>query len=95
MPGLNREGVARDEDLPVPDHQIGVLVLLDADPVTGAVDELLAVAGLGDDPAGHAVDVLGGDPGTGRGHRRLLCGSESVVAICAPPSMAHPSPRSG
>ena len=47
-PGSKRLGVAPDD--------VGVLVLLQADAVAGAVDEVLAVAGVGDDVAGHAVD---------------------------------------
>ena len=48
----------------VADDDVGVLVLLDADAVAGAVDEPLAVPGVGDDVAGGGVDGLrrGADP---------------------------------
>ena len=37
-----------------------------------AVDEVLAIAGVGDHLAGHAVDLLAGDPGLDRLEGRLL-----------------------
>ena len=64
MAGLERGAVARDD--------VGVFVLLDADAVAGAVDELLAPAGLGDDPAGGGVDLLARRADDGGRHRRLL-----------------------
>ena len=45
-PRLDREGVAHRQRRPVPGHQIGILVLLDPDPVPGPVDEVLPEAGL-------------------------------------------------
>ena len=42
--GLDREGVAGLQRRAVARDDVGVLVLLDADAVTGAVDELLAPA---------------------------------------------------
>ena len=47
-PGCERQVVARDH--------VRVLVGLDADAVTGAVDEPVAVAGVGDDVARRRVD---------------------------------------
>ena len=41
-------------------------MLLEADAVPGAVDELLTEAGGGDDVAGDGVDLLGTDAGTHR-----------------------------
>src|SRR4029453_3459660 len=48
--GLDREGHAGFQPLVVAGHDVGVLVLLQADPVPGAVQEQRAVAG-GDDRA--------------------------------------------
>ena len=56
--GLDREGVPGDEPVAVADHDVGVLVLLDADAVAGAVHEEVAVAGVVDDVAGRGVDRL-------------------------------------
>ena len=55
MPGSSGSRVARDD--------VRLLVRLQADAVAGAVDEVLAVAGRGDDVAGGGVDRLGGDAG--------------------------------
>ena len=79
--GLDREGVSHGQDGVVARHEIGVLVLLDPDPVPGAVDEVLAQAGLGDGGARHGVDVLGRDPGSHRVHGGLLRGEQHRVAV--------------
>src|SRR4030095_6101183 len=50
--------------------QVRVLVLLQADAVAGAVDELLAVAGLDDRVAAGGVDRGGGGGRGGRAPRR-------------------------
>ena len=50
MPGSSELGVAGDD--------VRLLVRLQADAVAGAVDEVLAVAGGGDDVAGGGVDRL-------------------------------------
>src|SRR4051812_8860306 len=47
--GLDREGVADGEPVAVAADQVGVLMLLEADAVAGAVNEVVAVAALGDD----------------------------------------------
>src|SRR5205814_452507 len=52
-------GVAGGDPLAVSGDDERVLVLLEADAVAGAVDEVGAVAAVGDDAAGHGVDVLG------------------------------------
>ncbi len=70
--GLHRKGVPLDQYRVVPGHQVRVLVLLDADAVPGAVDEVLPQPGVGDDPTRHRVDVRSGGPGPHRPHRRLL-----------------------
>ena len=64
MPGGERPLVALDD--------VRVLVLLHADAVAGAVDEVLAVPGVGDDPPADPVDVLARRADGGRGHAGLL-----------------------
>src|SRR6185437_9630919 len=61
---LERDRVALDD--------VRVLVRLKADTVAGAVDEPLAVAGVGDDPARRPVDALGGDAGLDADGGRFL-----------------------
>ena len=56
---LHREGMAGPQELGVSRHQVGVLVLLDADSVARSVDEQVAESGLLDDRPGHPVDMLG------------------------------------
>src|SRR6185436_16322748 len=63
-PRLQRPGVAADD--------VGLLVDVHADAVPGAVDEPLPQPGLGDHPAGDAVDLLGRDAGPHARHRLLL-----------------------
>ena len=63
---LDAERVTRRERAVVALDDVRVLVLLHADAVTGAVHEVLAVAGVGDDLAGGAVDVLAGRADRGR-----------------------------
>ena len=55
---LHRESVAGDERCRVPGHDVGVLVLLDPDPVSYAVNEALAVPGRGDQLPPGTVDLL-------------------------------------
>ncbi len=66
-------------------------MLLDPDPVPGAVDEVLAQPGLGDDGPCHGVDVLGGDPGSHRVHGGLLRGQEHRVGVRAPRPPGSPT----
>ena len=73
MTGRQRGAVARDD--------VGVLVLLDADAVTGAMDELLAPARVGDDPAGGGVDLLARGADDGGRHRGLLRLEEHGVGL--------------
>ncbi len=70
-----------DQRLAVAPHQVGVLVLVEADPVAGAVDEGVAVAPFGDELAGHGVDVLAGGAHLGCGDRRGLGLLEHVVEV--------------
>ena len=56
MPGSMEKAWPATSGLRLPGDDVGVLVLLDADAVAGAVDEPLAVAGVGDDVAGGGVD---------------------------------------
>ena len=60
--GLDAEGVARLQRQAVALDHVRVLVLLHADAVAGAVDEVLAVAGGGDDPPGDASTSSHGVP---------------------------------
>ena len=53
-------------------HDVGVLVLLDADAVARAVEELLAVARVGDDHPRGGIDVLARGADRGGGDRRGL-----------------------
>src|SRR5580658_10307374 len=73
------EGHARLEHLAVAGHDVRVLVYLQADPVTGAVEERLAVAGLGDRLAGGRVYRLGGDARPDGGACRLLGALQDLV----------------
>ena len=58
MPGSTLNAWPGSSGSVLPDDDVGVLVLLHADAVARAMDELLAEAGRGDDVAGGAVDVL-------------------------------------
>src|SRR3954469_23801282 len=62
-PGLDREAHARLDRPGLALDHVRRLVRGLADAVPDAVDEVLAVAGVGDDLAGGAVDLLAGDPG--------------------------------
>src|SRR5271165_1539928 len=73
MPGLERLRVSRDE--------IGVLVLLDADPVTGPMEEVLSESCVVDDLSGHPIDVLGRDTCSGSRHRCRLSRREHLVTL--------------
>src|SRR5690606_24613481 len=61
--GLDGEGEAGLQRFSVAGDDVRVLVAFDADAVAGAVDEVVAVAGLGDDVAGGGVDRLARDAG--------------------------------
>ena len=74
-PGDQRQGVAGDD--------VGILVLLEADAVAGAVDERVAVAARGDDRPGRPVDRLAGRPRPGRRHSGGLGPLEQVVQSSA------------
>src|SRR3546814_7341957 len=56
-------------------------VLLDADAVAGAVDELLAPTGVGDDAAGRCVDGFARGPDRGRGDCGLLGAEQHGVGL--------------
>ena len=62
-------------------HQIGVLVLLEADAVPGAVHEVRPVATLVDDAAGNGVDVLARGTHRGRAHGFGLSALEDGVEV--------------
>ena len=72
MPGSIEKAWPGSSGVRVAGDDVRVLVLLDADAVAGAVDELLAPAGLGDDPPGRGVDLLARRADDRRGHRGLL-----------------------
>ena len=73
MAGREQQVVAFDD--------VRVLVRLDADAVAGAVDELLAVSGSGDDRPGRGVDVFAGRADGRRLDRRGLGREEHVVRV--------------
>src|SRR6266511_4231875 len=79
--GLDRERHARLQRLPVAGHDIGVLMLVQADAVAGPVDEVLAVARGGDHVAAGGVDRLGGDAGPDRGAAGELGGVQHRVRL--------------
>ena len=70
--GLDREAHARHQRLLLALDHVRRLVGGDADAVAGPVDELLAVPGLGDQPARGPVDLLAGDAGPDRVDPGLL-----------------------
>ena len=71
-PRLHRERHARLEHLAVAGHDVRVLVRLQPDPVTGPVEERLAVPGRGDRLARGRVDRLRRHPRPDRGASGLL-----------------------
>src|SRR5690606_24389032 len=77
--GFDGEAHARHERLLLALDHVGRLVRGDADAVPGAVDEVLAVAGVGDDRAGRPVDVLAGGAGAHGAESGLLGGAYEVV----------------
>ena len=78
MPGSTENACPGVERLAVAADDVGVFVLLDADAVAGAMDEVRAVAAVGDDAAGDAVDVLA-RRADGRGVDRGRCASCSTA----------------
>src|SRR5690606_11638438 len=77
--GFDGEAHARHERLLLGVDHVGRLVRGDADAVPGAVDEVLPVAGVGDDRAGRPVDVLAGGAGAHGVESGLLGGAHEVV----------------
>src|SRR5205085_168539 len=75
------EGMARSERLAVAAHDVGVLVLLEPDPMTGAVHEPLAIAAVADELAGYTVDVLARRAHHRRGNGRRLRLLEHAVQL--------------
>src|SRR5436190_20542995 len=80
-PGLHGEAHPRHERLLLPLDHVGRFVSGDADAVTRAVDELLAVAGLGDHPTGGAVDLLARHPRPDRRDAGLLGQAHDLVHL--------------
>src|SRR4051794_4759078 len=68
-PGLDAERRADRERLVVARDEVRLLVPLEADPVAGSVDELLAVPLAVDDVAGRPIDCFGRDAGDDRSRR--------------------------
>ncbi len=81
MPGSMLNAWPTSSGSELPSHDVGILVGLQADAVTGSVDEVLAVPGLGDDSAGGAVDLLARCSHHGRRDRRLLRLEEHRVGV--------------
>ena len=79
--GLDAEGVAVGERALVALDDVRVLVLLHADPVAGAMHEVLAVSGVGDDRPRRAIDVLARRADHRRRDRRLLRGVQHGVRL--------------
>ena len=65
-PGFHAERVPGHQWRRVAGDDVGILVGLGADAVTGAVHEVLAVAGVGDDHPRRPVDVLARHADDGR-----------------------------
>src|SRR4051812_44513286 len=79
--GLDREAHAGlDRAVLALDH-VRRLVGRETDAVAGAVDESLAVAGIGDHTPGRAVDVLAGDADADRFDRGLLRAADDLVHL--------------
>ena len=72
MPGSTEKAWPGASASQLPADDVRVLVLLDADAVAGAVDEVVAVAALGDDAPGDGVDVLARRADDRRRHRGPL-----------------------
>ena len=70
--GLHAEGHARLQRERVTRHDVGLLVHVETDAVSGAVYEPLPQPGRGDRLAGGGVDLLGGDARSHGLHRALL-----------------------
>ena len=80
-PGFDREGHPLPQRLAVAGDDVRLLVALEPDPVTGPMEERVAVALGLDRIAGGGVDGLGGDPGpdrAGRGGLGALQDAEQV-----------------
>src|SRR4029453_17541802 len=82
--GPDREGPARLQRLVVAGDDVGVLVLLQPDPVAGPVHEQLAVAAGGDRVAAGGVDGGGRDPGPDGGAAGQLGGVEQCIQLLEP-----------
>ena len=72
-PGTSGSGVAGDD--------VRILMGLDADAVTGAMDEEVAVAVLGDDASADGIDVFARSPDDSRVDRRGLCALQDRVQL--------------
>lgn len=79
--GLDGEGVAWFEEFGVARDEVGILVGLDADAMTRAVDKVLAEAARGDAAPGDRVDILTALPHSRRRDGRLLRVEEHRVQL--------------
>src|SRR5215208_2744241 len=73
-PGLDTERHPGGERFVIAGHEVWILVSLEADPVAGPVEEILAVSLGRNDPASSRIDRLAGDPWPD-GRRCVLLGS--------------------
>lgn len=55
---LDAEGMTRCNGERVALHHVGIFVFLHTDAMSGPVDEILAEAGIDDDPSGRSIHVL-------------------------------------
>ena len=69
----------------------GRLVHLEADAVAGAMDELLAEAGVVDDAPGHAIDVAGPRRPGATASQAAACASRTVVVDALEPGGGSPT----
>src|SRR5205814_4598886 len=76
---FERKGHARLERLAIPAHQVWMLMAIEADPMTGPMNEELTVAGFIDHAPGRGVDRLRGRVLSRGGVAGLLCASHDVV----------------
>src|SRR5207248_8081552 len=78
-PRLDRERHTRLEALAVSGHEVWVLVSVEPDAVTGAMDEVVAVAGVADHAPRRGVDGFRCRARTRSGVSRLLRAADRVM----------------
>src|SRR5439155_11211518 len=80
-PWFDGKDHARFQHLPIAFAHIRLFVTVQAEAMSGAVDEIVAVTGVGDHLARRAVDLLGGDARLGRVYTGFVCRPDGFINL--------------